>query len=268
MPDGRRIVLNKNHWVQVTLATKTIITHDTIRFTFRLPDITDCLALPCGKHILLSGTLPDGETVVRPYTPVRPVHQSEEDGTFDLVVKIYFPSNGIPGGKMSFGILNGLKQGDCLRVKGPEGLVRYLGNGQIEANGIPIFVRRLSMIAGGTGITPILQICRHIMITGDSTSIALIFANKTEEDILCRSELDILKNQHKKQFTVWHVIASPKPGWPKGKGFVNDQTLKDHLFPAADDCLAIVCGPPTFLSHAVLPSLYRVGYDEEHIVTM
>ena len=61
------------------------------------------------------------------------------------------------------------------------------------------------MIAGGTGVTPMLQIIRdvckdatdqvtdvtkfkkHIII---KTNLWLLFANQTEDDILCRTELE------------------------------------------------------------------------------
>lgn len=42
--------------------------------------------------------------MLRPYTPIRPILPEEEDGTFDLLVKTYLPSDGgpfPPGGTVS-----------------------------------------------------------------------------------------------------------------------------------------------------------------------
>lgn len=106
----------------------------------------------------------DGKTVIRAYTPV----SSDDDlGHFDLVVKVYrknvhpkFPD----GGKMSQ-YLETLKIGDTIDVRGPAGHITYLGNGLFQfadkAKKLPPRnrrVRKIGMIAGGTGITPMLQV--------------------------------------------------------------------------------------------------------------
>ena len=48
----------------------------------------------------------------------------------------------------------------------------------------------IAMIAGGSGITPMLAVIREVIKnSADHTNIALIFANQTEDDIILRSEL-------------------------------------------------------------------------------
>lgn len=52
-------------------------------------------------------------------------------------------------------------------------------------------VKHIGMIAGGTGITPMLQIIRAVLRNKDDKTVMwLIFANQTEEDILLREELE------------------------------------------------------------------------------
>ncbi len=56
-----------------------------------------------GKHVLIAVHFND-QAVLRSYTPIRPVLPEEEDGTFDLLVKTYLPSDGgrfPPGGTIS-----------------------------------------------------------------------------------------------------------------------------------------------------------------------
>ena len=76
-------------------------------YTFEPPKREDgshgLLGLPVGKHVLIAVHFKD-QTVVRSYTPIRPVLPEEEDGTFDLLVKTYLPSDGgqfPPGGTVS-----------------------------------------------------------------------------------------------------------------------------------------------------------------------
>ncbi len=58
------------------------------------------MCLPTGQHILVAAMI-DGKEVVRPYTPTRPATREEDDGTFELVIKVYFPKDRVPGGKLS-----------------------------------------------------------------------------------------------------------------------------------------------------------------------
>jgi cytochrome-b5 reductase len=75
--------------------------------------------------------------------------------------------------------------GQTIKVRGPKGAMVYTPN----------MVRHFGMIAGGTGITPMLQIIRAVIRgrpTGDKTEIDLIFANVNPDDILLREDLDQL----------------------------------------------------------------------------
>ncbi|VDM65264.1 unnamed protein product [Strongylus vulgaris] len=155
------------------LAEKTEVSHDTRRFRFLLPSQHHVLGLPIGQHIFLSAKI-DGKLVVRPYTPV----SSDDDlGYVDLMIKfslelyfklyirVYFAGNHpkFPdGGKMSQH-LEHMKIGETIDFRGPSGLIIYKGNGKFairpDKKSPPkerIF-KSLSMIAGGTGITPMLQ---------------------------------------------------------------------------------------------------------------
>lgn len=84
------------------------------------------------------------------------------------------------------------------------------------------------MIAGGTGITPMLQIIRAIIrgrSKGDKTEIDLIFANVNEEDILLREDLDQLAREDK-NFRVHYVLNNPPEKWSGGVGFVTADMIK------------------------------------------
>ncbi|KAM4848875.1 NADH-cytochrome b5 reductase 2 isoform X4 [Urocitellus parryii] len=74
-------------------------------------------------------------------------------------------------------------------------------------------VCHLGMIAGGTGITPMLQLIRHITKNPmDKTRMSLIFANQTEEDILMRKELEEIAKTHLNQFKLWYTLDRPPLG--------------------------------------------------------
>ncbi|PNJ00639.1 CYB5R1 isoform 5, partial [Pan troglodytes] len=175
------------------------------------------LGLPVGKHIYLSTRI-DGSLVIRPYTPVT---SDEDQGYVDLVIKVYlkgvhpkFPE----GGKMSQ-YLDSLKVGDVVEFRGPSGLLTYTGKGHfnIQPNKKsppePRVAKKLGMIAGGTGITPMLQLIRAILkVPEDPTQCFLLFANQTEKDIILREDLEELQARYPNRFKLWFTLDHPPKG--------------------------------------------------------
>ena len=88
-------------------------------------------------------------------------------------------------------------------------------------------VKAFGMIAGGTGITPMLQIIRAVIRgrpTGDMTEIDLIFANVNKEDILLKEDLDQLAKEDK-GFRIHYVLNNPPEKWDGGVGFVTPEMI-------------------------------------------
>ena len=105
-----------------------------------------------------------------------------------------------------------------MRVKGPKGAMVYSPN----------MVRAFGMVAGGTGITPMLQIIRAILRGrkgGDRTEISLVFANVDEKDILLREEIEGLV-ENDERFRLFYVLNNPPEGWTQGVGFVTPEIIK------------------------------------------
>lgn len=160
------------------------ISHDTRRFRFGLPSKQHILGLPVGQHIHLIATI-NGELIIRPYTPIS---SDDDQGFVDLVVKVYF-KNVHPkfpdGGKMSQ-YLEEMKIGDTIAFRGPSGRLQYLGNGAFSIKKLrkdppkTVKAKKVNMISGGTGITPMLQLAREIMKHNeeDKTQCSLLFANQ------------------------------------------------------------------------------------------
>lgn len=105
-----------------------------------------------------------------------------------------------------------LTVGQTIKVRGPKGAFVYTPN----------MVRHFGMIAGGTGITPMLQVIRAIVrgrAAGDKTEVDLIFANVTAQDILLKEDLDALAKQDS-GIRVHYVLDKPEEGWTGGVGYV------------------------------------------------
>ncbi|KAK4212411.1 hypothetical protein QBC37DRAFT_194401 [Rhypophila decipiens] len=227
-------VLKPDQFQEFELKEKTIISHNVAIYRFSLPHPKAVLGLPIGQHISIGANIaqPDGTTkeIVRSYTPISGDHQP---GYFDLLIKSY------PTGNISKH-LAGLGVGQTIKVRGPKGAFVYTPN----------MVRHFGMIAGGTGITPMLQVVRAIIRgrkTGDTTEVDLIFANVTPQDILLREDLDALAAEDK-GFRVHYVLDKPPADWQGGVGYVTADMITKWLPKPADDVKILLCGPPPMIS--------------------
>ncbi|XP_056591235.1 NADH-cytochrome b5 reductase 3 [Triplophysa dalaica] len=265
-------LVNPSEKYQLRLIDKEIVSRDTRKFRFALPSPEHVLGLPVGKHVYLSARI-DGSLVVRPYTPVS---SDDDKGFVDLVVKIYF-KNVHPkfpeGGKMSQ-YLESLRIGDLIDFRGPGGLLEYKGRGQFalqadKKTAAEIKVERtLGLIAGGTGITPMLQLIRDIMKNpGDTTTCSLLFANQSEQDILLKDELEEIQARHPNRFKLWFTVDKAPADWEYSQGFINAEMIQEHLPPPSDDCMILMCGPPPMIQFACIPNLDKLGYRQSQRYT-
>jgi len=207
--------------------------------------------------------------VVRSYTPIS---SDEDQGHFDLLIKSY------PTGNISKHMAQ-MTIGQNLKVKGPKGAMVYT----------PGLVRHFGMIAGGTGITPMLQIIRAV-IRGrprnggkDTTQVDLIFANVNKEDILLKDDLDKLAAEDY-GFRVYYVLNNPPQNWDGGVGFCTPDMIKvahtvpfswqrasadihqERLPSPAKDIKILICGPPPMVS-AMKKATESLGYEKPRPVS-
>ncbi|KAL2007830.1 hypothetical protein VTN00DRAFT_7812 [Thermoascus crustaceus] len=247
-------------WVNLKLAAVEDLSHNTKKFRFELPDKESVAGLPV-TSALLAKFVPEGKekAVLRPYTPV---NDEEEPGYLDLVVKRY------PKGPMSEHF-HSLKPGDTLDFKGP--LPKYPWE--------PNKHKHVVLIAGGTGITPMYQLARHIFKNPeDKTKVTLVFGNVTKDDILLKKELDELENTYPQRFKAFYTLDKPPKDWTGGRGFITKELLKTVLpEPKEENIKIFVCGPPgmyqAISGNKVSPKdqgelsgiLKELGYDKEQV---
>ncbi|KAL4967501.1 nitrate reductase [Aspergillus stella-maris] len=270
--------LEKHRWVAVKLVDRKPISPDTREYTFQLPEGKPVLGIGACQHIEMAFHMRD-KMVIRPYTPTLPLlprlnsqsesNADEEDnlssyrdgkGSFMLTVKTYFPDETQPGGALS-NILDCLPIGEEVDIRGPTGDITYEGDGYFTVSGDKIQYKRVSLVLGGTGITPGYALIARIMLNkDDKTEIRVIDANKTPDDILLRDELDKFERESNGQLKIAHVISSPGYDWKGLKGHVNKEIIREHLSEPADENVVILCGPPVMIEKAVLPALDDWGY--------
>ncbi|KAI8990221.1 hypothetical protein BDB01DRAFT_780486 [Pilobolus umbonatus] len=243
---SKKEILDPKVFKTFRLIEKIPISYNTSRYRFKLPQSEDVLGLPVGQHISIMAEI-NGKQISRSYTPIT---AEGERGHFDLVIKSY------PTGNISK-LIGELKVGDSVGMRGPKGNFAYRCN----------MVRSIAMVAGGTGITPMLPIIRRICIDpADKTQVTLIFANVTESDILLRDELDKMQVASGQQFKVKYVLEKPPLDWTGEVGFVTKDMLSRYCPAPANDIKILLCGPSAMVK-AMVTATNELGYQKPRAVS-
>ena len=260
---SRPLALNPKKKRPFKLQAKTVLSHDSFMLDFALQSPEHVLGLPTGKHMFLSNEIA-GETVMRRYTPIS---SNYDIGQVKFVIKAYRPCDRFPvGGKFSQHLDN-LKIGDTVDFRGPVGEFEYISNGNYLIDGEEQFSTKFNMIAGGTGITPVMQIAAEVLRhPEDKTQVSLIFACREENDLLMRSTLDQWAKVFPDKFKVHYILSDGWPeNWKYSTGFVNKELFEKELYPAGDDVHNLMCGPPIMLDRGVTPNLVALGHSKDNV---
>ncbi|UZJ56568.1 hypothetical protein CBS101457_005888 [Exobasidium rhododendri] len=280
--DGKSSFLHAKKWKKSMLIGKKAISHDSRIFRFKLSREDQEVGLPIGQHVYVkcTGKDKDGkdmETVQRAYTPYS---GNELKGYLDILIKVYLPCKEFPqGGKMTCA-LDSLEIGvDFVQLKGPLGHFVYEPGSVMNIHKKPRKIRHVAMIAGGSGITPIWSTLKGIIEDPEAqdTKVWILDANRTEQDILAREQIDQLI-ESKPNIKLWHMLSSKEIGdhWTMGRGRISLEILQKHLPPPPkpvnveagewEDTIALMCGPPQ-MEAAVLDQMKQLGWDpERHVV--
>lgn len=114
---------------------------------------------------------------------------------------------------------------------------------------LPDDLERVAFIAGGIGITCVRSILLWLAdrkggSAGAPRSIVLLFANRSEDSIPFRDELEQLETRLP-GLRVVHVISQPKEDWQGYRGHIDRAVLSREL-PQPPSWTYYVSGPPTF----------------------
>jgi cytochrome-b5 reductase len=247
-------------WSMAPLTKREWIAHDVLLLTFGLKDPQKPLGLSTCACLLARGPAPaaGGDAVVRPYTPVS---TNAMVGAFQLMVKVY------PEGAMSQH-LSRLPMGASVEFK------HIPFNVKVQ---YPFGARKIVMLVGGTGITPMLQALQALLGTStDRSKATLLYSSKSQADILARGTLDAWEATHPRRLHVHHTLTREPEGsgWTGRRGRIDAAMLRAHLPPPSDDVLIFVCGPPAMYDllsgprtdKALTGLLAEMGYSARHVV--
>lgn len=247
--------LVEDEWTPVTfremLQTDSKYGINTKVFRFHLHGALQQAGLAVGQFVAIRGEL-DGEWLQGYYSPLSRPH---EEGYVEILCRtdtaggqiINFLNAVRPGGECYLKAMGGLR----LRFEGSQ-----LFHGERE-------IKKLSLLAGGTGIAPMIQIVRaylyHLVGAGapsgeplldpTTSGVRLVYASEQEFDLAFTDVLQSIQDTYPAYFQYYIVLNHPPLGWTEGVGFVNEDTARRKLFYPYEEeqgQLFVMCGPPIF----------------------
>jgi len=201
-----------------------------------------------GQHVDLRLTAADGYSVERSYSI-----GSEPERGDEIEVTV----ERIADGEVSPFLHDVVVPGDRLEVRGPIG-----GYFVWEAAlGGPLF-----LVAGGSGIVPLMAMLRHRARVGARVAAGLLFSSRHLEDVIYRAELERLAGDGSGLGVSLALTRSQPPGWPGYARRIDERMLAEVLEPLGVSTRAYACGP-TALVETAANALVRLGLPPDRIRT-
>ncbi len=198
-----------------------------------------------GQHVDIRLTAEDDYQAERSYS----IASAPESVRLKLTVER------LDDGEVSPYLTDELRQGDQIELRGPIG-----GYFVWEASqGGPLL-----LVAGGSGVVPLMAMIRHRAVAGSDAETRLLFSSRSWDDIIYREELEQLGGNG---LNVVHALTRMQP--PDWTGYQRrvDTEMLAEVGPAANERpVAYVCGPTPFVE-AVATALVQLGHEPHRIKT-
>jgi len=224
--------LSPSTYKTMVLREKSRISPTSWHFVFDYGD--GDFGLPVGNHVLLK--LGESE---RKYTPI-----ASGSGSVHFAIKVYPTGNLTPK-------LEALEVGETVEIRGPHGSIE-LRDERIFVGGESHELGSVGLVAGGSGITPILQVLRSAPKKGFS----LVYANRIPEEIWFRDELEGMAAEG---LGLTFTVDEAPNNWSGSTGFVDENMLQRAMPKSCS--LLLACGP-----EPLVKSVMRIGAGLGHKV--
>jgi ferredoxin-NADP reductase len=205
------------------------VTHNVKRFTVEKPKGYNFTS---GQATDVSISKPGLEDDLHPFT----FTSLNSDPQLEFTTKIYKERKGLTKKLLD------INTGDELILHEVFGAIIYHGPGLF--------------IAGGAGITPFISIFRQLRLEDKLVGNCLLFANRTEDDIILKGELDEMLGQNHLD-----ILSHPLSGQPGNH--IDKEFIQKFLTDKTEYCY--ICGPDEFVAE-MKAYLLELNVAEDKIV--
>jgi ferredoxin-NADP reductase len=201
-----------------------------------------------GQHVDVRLTAEDGYQAERSYSIASPPEEAP---------RVMLTIERLDDGEVSPYLTDELRVGDKLELRGPIG-----GYFVWEASmGGPLL-----LVAGGSGIVPLIAMLRHRAAVGSTVATRLLYSSRSFEDIIYRDELERLVRNTTMLGVVQTLTRVQPPAWAGYHRRIDTDMLREVAWPPEQHPLMYVCGPTPFVETAAA-SLVTLGHEPVRIKT-
>jgi ferredoxin-NADP reductase len=201
-----------------------------------------------GQHVDVRLTADDGYQAERSYSIASPPEAER---------KVTITVERLDDGEVSPYLVDDVHTGDHVELRGPIG---------------GYFVWKASMggplllVAGGSGIVPLMAMLRHRRAVGSTVPTRLLYSSRTQEEVIYRDELDDLTRRNGGLEVIYTLTRQQPPGWTGYHRRIDEDLLREVVWPAQDLARAYICGPTQFVETAAT-TLVALGYGPARVKT-
>ena len=231
-------------WRQATVV-ETIA--ETPRVKSLVLEVPDWMRHRAGQHVDVRLTAEDGYQATRSYSIASPPEKQRLALTVER----------LDDGEVSPYLVDELRVGAPLELRGPIG-----GYFVWEASmGGPLL-----LMAGGSGIVPLMAMIRHRIATGSDVPVRLLYSLRTPDDVIYRQELDRLATGAQGIEVIYTFTRAAPAGWTGYQRRIDAAMLAEVGWPPESQPSTFVCGPTQLVETAANLLLAR-GYPPARIKT-
>jgi ferredoxin-NADP reductase len=200
-----------------------------------------------GQHVEVRLTAPDGYQTERSYSIASAPHDPQVTLTVER----------LDDGEVSPYLTDELRPGDELELRGPIG--GWFAWRPDEGG-------PLLLVAGGSGIVPLMAIIRERAAVRSPVPVCLLYSSRTYDEIIYRMELE-QRTAKDTDFDVAYTLTRSQPaGWQGYTRRIDREMLAEVAWAPEERPLVFICGPTAFAELAATTCV-ELGYDPTRIKT-
>ncbi|MCU1482478.1 MAG: oxidoreductase [Subtercola sp.] len=204
-----------------------------------------------GQHIDIRVTAPDGYQASREYSIASGASTSP-----DALVEVSVEE--LPDGELSPYLVRGVEVGDMLEVRGPVGGYFVWRPEQPEP---------VQLIAGGSGVVPLMSMLRTHAAAGHPTPMRLLYSVRAPQFVFYMDELMQLAQQSNDSVMLDYAYTREAPeGWARSVGRLTRDEVVELTLPPSQNPITYICGPNSFVENIAM-WLVELGHPAERVRT-
>jgi ferredoxin-NADP reductase len=241
---ARAAVLGRLTW---QLGEVAELIQETPRVSSLVLDVAEWPGHLAGQHVDVRLTAEDGYQAQRSYSIASP----PEDPRVILTVER------LEDGEVSPYLVGEIRDGDKVELRGPIGGYFVWKAGD---------ERPLLLVAGGSGVVPLMAMIRHHAAAGSTAPVRLLYSSRAVDDVIYKEELENLSAGDSKVKVSHTLTRAQPPGWDGYARRVDGEMVAEVAWPKKDSPAVFICGPTAFVE-TVSGLLVESGYDAAWIRT-